>query len=349
MPVERRGHTTGAFLVPAPQIPALPGVGLHVVILVSAVGTVIVQFDGQGFRVLDVVRLRRGGRRRLLWRPVGDGLRLVAVHPCLDGAVNVRVGEFVEFPCARQVAVFGSRGCCIGRFAVDDAESHLALRAIHIALRDLAETVDGRAERKIRGLRLIIRPHPHTCGTLADGIGRLEVDGHLGLAGMLTGVCARIWHATAHGAVAYVDHGVADLRLVPPVTVRTVRVRAIGEVELRRREIRAFRQIGAVPATCIGGIRDLHGLHRYVLFRAVGLLIVQFRHGGLILLRLVIHGQCLVADQRAVRRITVLRLILTLAGIAFRHSALIQRDRAALADGGFNMSVGYRHRLRTVA
>ena len=115
----------------------------------------------------------------------------------LDGAVNVRVGEFVEFPCARQVAVFGSRGCCIGRFAVDDAESHLALRAIHIALRDLAETVDGRAERKIRGLRLIIRPHPHTCGTLADGIGRLEVDGHLGLAGMLTGVCARIWHATA--------------------------------------------------------------------------------------------------------------------------------------------------------
>ena len=113
---------------------------------------------------------------------------------------------------------------------------------------------------------------------------------------MLAGVGARERHTTAYGAVLHVDHGVADLRLVPPVTVRTVRTRAVGEVELRRREIRAFRQIGAVPATRIGGIRDLHGLHRYVLFRAVGLLIVQFRHGGLILLRLVIHGQCLVAD-----------------------------------------------------
>ena len=348
MLVERGGHTTGAFLVPAPQIPALPGVGLHVVILVSAVGTVVVQFDGQGFRVLDVVRLRRGGRRRLLWRPVGDVLRLAAVHPCLDGAVDVRVVELVEFPCARQVAVFGSRGCCIGRFAVDDAESHLALRAIHIALRDLAETV-GRVERKIRGLRLIIRPHLHTGGIPADGIGRLEVDGHLGLAGMLAGVGACEGHATAYGAVLHVDHGVADLRLVPPVTVRTVRARVIGEVELRRREIRAFRQIGSVPATRIGGIHDPHGLHRYALFRTVGLLIVQFRHGGIILLRLVIHGQYLVADQRAVGRISVLRIVFAFVGVAFRGRALVQRDRAALADGGLDMPAGHFHLFRAVA
>ena len=348
MPVERRGHTTGAFLVPAPQIPALPGVGLHVVILVSAVGTVIVQFDGQGFRVLDVVRLRRGGRRRLLWRPVGDGLRLAAVHPCLDGAVNVRVGELVEFPYVCRIAVFCSVGCGRGGSVIHDAELHLALRAVHIALRDLAETV-GRVERKIRGLRLTIRPHLHAGGVRADRTGRLEVDRHLGLVGMLAGIGACEGHATAYGAVLHVDHGVADLRLVPPVTVRTVHVRAIGEVELHRREIRASRQIGAVPATRIGGILDLHGLHRYALYRAVGLLIAQFRHGGIILLRLVIHGQCLVADQRAVRRIAVLRLILTLAGTAFRHSALIQRDRAALADGGLDMPAGHFHLFRTVA
>ena len=241
MPVERRGHTTGAFLVPAPQIPALPGVGLHVVVLVSAVGTVIVQFDGQGFRVLDVVRLRRGGRRRLLWRPVGDGLRLVAVHPCLDGAVNVRVGEFVEFPYVCRIAVFRSVGCGRGGSVIHDAELHLALRAIHISGGRLAETIGSRTERNVYGL--IVRPHLHAGGVRADRTGRLEVDRHLGLVGMLAGVGACEGHATAYGAVLHVDHGVADLRLVPPVTVRTVRTRAVGEVELRRREIRAFRTV----------------------------------------------------------------------------------------------------------
>ena len=211
VPVERGGHAAGAFLVPAPQIPALPGVGLHVVVLVSAVGTVIVQFDGQGFRVLDVVRLRRGGRGCLFGRFAGCALRLVAVHPCLDGAVDVRIGEFVELPYVCRIAVFRSVGCGRGGSVIHDAELHLALRAVHISGGRLAETIESRTERNVYGLRRIVRPHPHAGGVLADRTGRLEVDRHLGLVGMLAGVGACEGHATAYGTVLHVDHGVADL------------------------------------------------------------------------------------------------------------------------------------------
>ena len=164
---------------------------------------------------------------------------------------------------------------------------------------------------------------------------------------MLAGVGARERHTTAYGAVLHVDHGVADLRLIPP-NVRPVRIRAVGEVELRRLEVRAFRQIHAVPAVRIGGIGSVHGLHSKVLLGTVGLLIVQCRRRAA-LFRLVVHGQRFVRDQCAVGRIAVLRIVLAFAGVAFRGRALVQRDRATLADGGLDMPAGHFHCFRAVA
>ncbi len=46
------GFAAGAFRIPRPQIPAFPRVGFHAVFLIIAVGTVIMQFDGQVFRIL---------------------------------------------------------------------------------------------------------------------------------------------------------------------------------------------------------------------------------------------------------------------------------------------------------
>ena len=219
------GFAAGAFRIPRPQIPAFPRVGFHAVFLIIAVGTVIMQFDGQVFRIFDVIRLRCRRGRRFSRGSVGSGIGLRAVHPRFDGTAHMRVTEFGEFPHARLILFDGSRGRSSRIGTIHDSEMHCCQIAVQFAAGFPAVLRWRAFEWNIRGaFHVVAVPHLHAGCVLTDAGDGTEVDGHFGFRRMV----ARVGHARLLPVPADVDHSGADLCRIfrsplAPVPVRGVR------------------------------------------------------------------------------------------------------------------------------